>query len=782
MALPGLILDVDLAKVPDALLEAKRLRAAGEPFIARIPFAHPRTTFAYRNAAELLARTADYDERRRLFDAFADGALEIGGKPQAEVEALDPGLIAMLREIAGLSNGLAVNSWHDHDRQEYILGVTVEPHFLTPREDVPVPAFERDADADAVVVWGPTLAARSLALHAFALEEVRRPAYVVCREGRIDGLQAQWLQRERAAEALRRAAVIVDATIHHPGNALALARLRLPLAASIASNAHESLEEIAVYLPWSRSDLLRSVQIALGLGPPRVRPGERDRCEILVVQSRSASAALAGAVESARSGKTFDAAVQLPERRASLAADAAVPMLSDCTDQAERGRRLESIAHQEFDVGGIPARRAHATGAQQLGAVRDAADLAERVVTRSWLEAFRLVNAFAQYPTALSVQTRPDPRVPPPAPREPDGSIVVWAPQTPPQRLALMTGALDAEEPLVFVLSVEHAADALRRAAVVVVADADDPQPALALAAWEIPLCVANTSGAHEYLENVERFRPWHARSIADAVRRARGGPIPRARRSVLAPAAEIGALDAGQRDVELVSLVVRRDEHANGSGRMLPSIERQTYPRIEILSADDDVRDLNRALKESRGAFIGLVDERDVLLPDHVTRLVAALDASRGGIAYSTTFAAFYDDHASTADARAYRGIGREPVERSALLAKDQFPDGGLRVLMRRSVLEEAGWLDESIPRGYEYELWLRLSRTHDFVCVDRITTIFSQVPNRTHTPDLAAQSLIYALHPAAGRAAIEAQRRELLDHLMRGHGALLASPALPR
>jgi hypothetical protein len=702
------ILDVDLANAAAALDEAQHLHARGESFTARIPSTHPRTLFAVRNAAGLLVRGMDYDDRRRLLDELADHA----------GEALDPTVASTLRKIVRLADGVAVRTWCDCHQLEFALGVPVEPRFEEVHPDVPIPQVARDGDADAVVVWAPTYAAERVALVAFALEELRRPVFVVCKEGRIAGLRAEFLPYERAKAALRRAAVFVDATIEHPGNVVAAARLGIPLAVSVGVGAHEFLDGIAVYFPWSRADVLRSVQIALGLEAPRVRAHPLGGlCEATAVDPNDARSTLAQAVERRRRGERFAALLAPPER--------------------------------------------DAAGPRELAAMRDVGDLAERVVARSWLDAFRLVGALGQYPTNLTVAACPDPGVPLPGAREPDGSIVVWAPRAAFEQVRDIASALEGWERAVHFVCRDGktaAEDALRRASVVVDADPDDPGPALALARWGIPLCVAATSGANEYLESVERYPPGHRRGIAEAVRRAAAGTPPRLRASRAVASLETRVTGGQPGRPALVSLIVCGAEAMR---------EPQTYPSIETIRTGRDVKEINRALKASHGVYVAVVDERDILLPDHVERLVAALEPSQCSVAASTTFVAFADGQ--------YLGTDRKALECTRLLACDQFVDGGLRILMRRSVLERAGWLVESIGTGWRYELWLRLSRTEDFVCVDRITTIFVQPGTRTVAADFQAQRTIYALHPASGRRAIEEERRAILDRLMHGQVPIL-------
>lgn len=131
-----------------------------------------------------------------------------------------------------------------------------------------------------------------------------------------------------------------------------------------------------------------------------------------------------------------------------------------------------------------------------------------------------------------------------------------------------------------------------------------------------------------------------------------------------------------------------------------------------------------NRGWREGRYPWVAFLDDDDVWLPEKLAVQLAHLrseDAEYGWTAYRV-------------------------VERDTLEPRDEIhpPPGGLpRVLahserscctlmVRRSVLEEVGGFDESLPRNQDWDLYLRLARRGRGAYLDRALTVV-----RHHVPD---------------------------------------------
>ncbi len=257
------ILDVSVVRPLDGLFEAVRRRSAGERFVVRLPdLDHPRSLNALKQGAKIVESKPDPDERFAAFDALA--------REQTKLPRLGRRVVQTLRETVLLSDGVAVTSSHDHFRVELTLGCTVEPHYVEAVPDRPVPEFVRAGDADTIVVWAPTTPPRDLTLVAFALNELHHPVVVVCADGKPPAVRARFTGYAEARDALSRARVVVDPSIH-PANALALAGRGLPLVVNYTGGAVERLDGVGTFAPWDRRDVLRAVQSALAAPAPALR-------------------------------------------------------------------------------------------------------------------------------------------------------------------------------------------------------------------------------------------------------------------------------------------------------------------------------------------------------------------------------------------------------------------------------------------------------------------------------------------------------------------------------
>ncbi|HET8926605.1 MAG TPA: glycosyltransferase family 2 protein [Microbacterium sp.] len=119
----------------------------------------------------------------------------------------------------------------------------------------------------------------------------------------------------------------------------------------------------------------------------------------------------------------------------------------------------------------------------------------------------------------------------------------------------------------------------------------------------------------------------------------------------------------------------------------------------------------LNLAIRASRYPTVVRVDAHSELAPGYTRRALATLDRTRaanvGGVMHAAGRTAFQQAVARAYNSpiglggAAYHGGGREGPAESAYLG-----------VMRRAVLDEVGLLDESIRRGEDWELNLRIRR----------------------------------------------------------------------
>jgi glycosyltransferase involved in cell wall biosynthesis len=131
-----------------------------------------------------------------------------------------------------------------------------------------------------------------------------------------------------------------------------------------------------------------------------------------------------------------------------------------------------------------------------------------------------------------------------------------------------------------------------------------------------------------------------------------------------------------------------------------------------------------NLGLQKARGKYIAYLDDDDIFYPDHLETLVNFLEDNNYHVAYSDSCQAFQemtdDRYVTKHKALAY---GYD-FNRENFLIKDYIPI--LTVMHRRECINEVGGFDESLGVHEDWDLWIRMSRRHDFHHVRKVTAEF--------------------------------------------------------
>lgn len=179
-----------------------------------------------------------------------------------------------------------------------------------------------------------------------------------------------------------------------------------------------------------------------------------------------------------------------------------------------------------------------------------------------------------------------------------------------------------------------------------------------------------------------------------------------------------------------LVSIVTPSLNQARFLEHTIRSVREQDYPRLEHLVADGGSTDgtlgvlerhpdvrwwsepdggqseaLNAAFARSQGEVVGWLNADDVYLPGAVSAAVAALAAHpRAGLVYGDWIV--MDD-----GGRELWRVETEDFDLDyALNVRNVVPQPS--TFIRRSVLEEVGFLDTELHYAMDYDLWLRIAR----------------------------------------------------------------------
>lgn len=494
----------------------------------------------------------------------------------------------------------------------------------------------------------------------------------------------------------------------------------------------------------------------------------------------------------------------------------AAAVVQQHADNDQRRSMLDQIEAGTMVVNGKPQHESHFADVAGRGFLYFALRLAETIVAGSWSDALRL-RAYHPTPAVPVVRIAPlDPLVPSVRPDADADSIVVWAPTLSAPELAVVLLGLDQiRSPQIVVcaggtvtgtrarfVGSRMAGDALRRAKVVVDAGPADAGTARTLGALGIPLVAPRATGIDEWLDGVATYDPRSRKSVEIAVRTALGSAPPRPRRD--AQDEPVPTAPVLRTSGPLVSVVIPTYNRREILGATLASWERQLYRDLEILAvndAGDDIADVvarfprarcvnretngrqaaacNTGIDAARGDAFVFCGDDDFVFPDHVARLVEALERSGAGIAHAEGLIAFVEGRNLVSLTGFGYGID-DMAEHD--VANAFYPPHA--VLVRRDVVERAGRFDEAMPVAEDYDYWVRLAAASDVVHVSSTTCGYAARADDSHVSvrhrsDLpAAHAAIYARHPRPERPLLEARRIALIERWSQpiaqlGHGS---------
>ncbi len=185
----------------------------------------------------------------------------------------------------------------------------------------------------------------------------------------------------------------------------------------------------------------------------------------------------------------------------------------------------------------------------------------------------------------------------------------------------------------------------------------------------------------------------------------------------------------------EDVSVVITTYDHARFLPEALASVAAQTRPASEVVVVDDGstddpgsvvagrpgvrfIRQANRGLaaarntglRASRSPYVLFLDADDLLTP---VAIAAGLDCFDRHADAALAYGAHrrVDAHRRPLGGRRYNPITGDPL---AALLRGNLIGMHATVLYRRELLLAAGGFDECLPRCEDYDVFLRLARTH--------------------------------------------------------------------
>jgi glycosyltransferase involved in cell wall biosynthesis len=513
------------------------------------------------------------------------------------------------------------------------------------------------------------------------------------------------------------------------------------------------------------------------------------------------------------------------EARSVIARRLAPQIIASTSDRGKRRAMFHALANESLVIDGVTQQAMRALDPNVVQTLRELYLVGTSAIVRSRRQAAYLGGLFGRHRPGYIVRPGFDAEVPQPSTRAQDPvAILIWAPHSDISELSIYLFALEGlNAPIVIVGSgdasafpdirvtaVASAQNELSQAALVVDTTLSDPSSAIALAAWDIPLVAASSSGADEFIEGVRLYDPWNWRSILAAVSAGRGDASPAI--AVRRAFGRVGAVSAAVEDsgAPLVTIIVPTFDRADVLPLALDSLQAQSYQNLEILVINDggpsvdhivarysrtrsinsDVnlgvyKAWNYGISMARGKYIGFLGDDDIYYFDHIERLVAALQQSRAKVAHANVLTRFLQANSLGI----LQTIGNQVMywkhlDKTEALWAGQQAMGGL--LVDRSAFEEVGMLEETNVAA-DYEITVRLSRCFDFVHVDQVTYEWryrTDGSTFSHRIGIAAiergLAEIFERYPADGDALVEKGRVETLAFYRAHFESQFYEPAL--
>jgi len=182
------------------------------------------------------------------------------------------------------------------------------------------------------------------------------------------------------------------------------------------------------------------------------------------------------------------------------------------------------------------------------------------------------------------------------------------------------------------------------------------------------------------------------------------------------------------------VTVIIPAYNKADYTRLTVDSVLAQTYPNIEVIVVDDGSRDQtpqamgeygnrihyiqktnggacsarNEGIRRATGEYLAFVDCDDLYYPEKIGHCVDYLEKNpRFGFVY--TAASFIDEHGSIVGQYDHPRSKEGNITASLILGNFICNS---TVMIKRTVLDKAGYFDEKIFPPADWDLWLRLSQ----------------------------------------------------------------------
>lgn len=197
---------------------------------------------------------------------------------------------------------------------------------------------------------------------------------------------------------------------------------------------------------------------------------------------------------------------------------------------------------------------------------------------------------------------------------------------------------------------------------------------------------------------------------------RNRARPLHEALRSVYA--------QEGIGDQFRMEVIVVDNASTDDTPEVVRQFSRVRYIRLPMNQGGAAAR--NVGVKASKGTWVAFLDDDDVWLPHNLRLQIAALAARpEAEVVYGQCIFRFLDYERVQPDAR-HAPVGSV----FGPLLMHNFVSSPSAIIARRRALEAAGYFDESLASGEDYDMLLRLALRVRFEFVDGPVVIYRRIP----------------------------------------------------
>jgi glycosyltransferase involved in cell wall biosynthesis len=204
---------------------------------------------------------------------------------------------------------------------------------------------------------------------------------------------------------------------------------------------------------------------------------------------------------------------------------------------------------------------------------------------------------------------------------------------------------------------------------------------------------------------------------------------------------------------------------------RAVQSVAHQTYPNIEVIIVDDGTKcDIERLIRnniashtcrvvknarksgaagarntgfyESKGVFIGFLDDDDEWSPEKIAKQIEVFQKSHDRVGIVCTHDLIVSNGRKSMRQRHLEG------DVYTILCGEHIVGNTSNPLIKRHVLEDVGIFDEKLSAAQDTDLWLRIAKQYFFATVhEPLVSIHRDGPDRITTNSRKRIQGTYAL-----------------------------------